>query len=73
MVLVLLSRFSHLQINLVLISNLSEWCIMTLMLFGPISPENLWDTDIVNEIGWAVWEDLLAMENALVHLPLVMQ
>ena len=57
MVLVLLSRFSHPQIDPTLVANLPESSVATLMFFGSISPEDLRDANIVNEI-WAVCSSL---------------
>ena len=58
MVLVLLSRFSHMSINSALVTNLPEWGVVTLMLFSPISPEDLWDANIIIEIRQAVCSSL---------------
>ena len=51
MILVLLSRLSHPWIDSTLVSNFSECSVTTLMFFGPVSPEDLWDVDIINKIG----------------------
>ena len=51
MILVLLSRFSHPWINPTLVTNLPESSVAALTLFGPVSPEDLWDVDIINKIG----------------------
>ena len=58
MVLVLLSGFSHPQINPTLVTDLPESSVAALMLFGPVGPKDLWFADIVNEIRWAICSSL---------------
>ena len=57
-VLIFLSRLSHLWANVVLVADLSKWCVLALALFGPFSPEDLWDVNINNELGQAICSSL---------------
>ena len=58
MVLVLLSRFSHPWIDPMLVAHLSESSVAPLVLFGSISPKDLGNAHVVNEVGWAICSSL---------------